>query len=129
MEKLCDYSINFGNNFIKYKIVNNNVIECGKLSEQAIRSLDNLYIDIMSNVLPANSYNTLGLYSYIADREDFEEYLFEGFISLEKYDRYFTIYEYYYNKYNNITLYVYDETRQDIKKNMKYINSNKCMFF
>ena len=133
METLGDYSINFGHNFIKYKykykISKNTIEEWGKLSDQAITCLNNLYVDIMSGKLPAHSCNTLGLYSYIADREEFEEYQFEGFISLEKYDKYLSIYEYYYNKYDNITLYVYDYSRTDIKKYIEYINVDKCIFF
>jgi hypothetical protein len=133
METLGDYSINFGNNFIKYTIQNNIIKEWGKLSNQAISCLDNLHIDIMSGKLPTNSYNALGLYSYIADREDFEEEQFEGFISLEKYpDRTRRIlsylYEYYYNKFDNITIYVYICDRKSFHK-LKNININKCLFF
>jgi hypothetical protein len=128
MDILSNY-ISFGDKFIRFKPDNPygsiNFINMGKLSDDAIESLNNLEHFIRSGCL-YNSIIALGLYSYIADREEFEEYFFEGFISLENYED-CHLYEYYYNKFDNIKIYVYDCSRYNIKS-LTYINKNKCLF-
>ena len=128
MDILSEYKT-FGDYFIRFKPDNiwnyNNFIECGKLSEQAIHSLNNLEYFIKTGNI-CNTISSLGLYSYIADREEFEEYLFEGFVSLESYPE-CILYEYYYNKYDDITIYVYMCSKKNINK-LNYLNKNKCLF-
>ncbi len=132
MEVLSDY-MTFGDRFKVFtsdtKYIFSSFKETKQLSDQAINSLNYLYPFIMKdNFNEVKHINILGLYSYIADRQYFEEDLFQGFISLEYYSDY-NLYEYYYNKYDNITIYVYDEWSRDIKKKLNYINKNKCIFF
>jgi hypothetical protein len=130
MESLIDYkSISFGDNFVIFKKqhpYSDNYKLFGRLSTSAIESLNYLKQYILKGHLPAYNENILGLYSYIHDREEFEEIDFDGFISLEKYDSCY-LYEYYYNKSDNITIYVYDTSSKTVNK-LKSINKNKILF-
>jgi hypothetical protein len=130
MDTLSDYIL-FGEKFIRFRpnipYGNTHFINLGRLSNQAIECLNYLQPYIMKGNMPQkDSNNTLSLYSYITDREEFEENPFEGFASLENYEDCHLL-EYYYNKYDNITIYVYDCDKYSIK-NLNYINKNKCLF-
>ena len=79
-------------------------------STQAIASFNYLEPYIRRGIMPEdnekNNLNLLGLYSYIADRQYFEEDFFHGFISLKNY-HHLCLYETYYNPEDKITIYVY----------------------
>jgi hypothetical protein len=85
------------------------------LSDQANRALDYLEPYIRRGIFPSNKENgnnaMLGLYSFIADREEFDGMdtcspFFRGFLSLKEYPL-LALHETYYNKEDNIKLYVY----------------------
>ncbi len=129
MDTLSDF-MSFGDKFMRFKTKyaygDDEFINLGRLSYQAIDSLNYLQPFLMKGIMPNSSHETLGLYSYIVDREEFEEDMWEGFISLEKYEE-CHLYEYYHNKYDNITIYVYDCSSTSAKK-LNCINKNKCLF-
>ncbi len=127
MDILSNYAnVSFGNKFIKYglSIIDNpNFISKGTLSSIAINSLNYLEPFIYKKSFnDVNKDNILGLYSYIADREDFKDEMFRGFISLDYLD--YPLYEFYYNKHDNITIYVYEGKLSNL-----YYNKNKCLCF
>jgi hypothetical protein len=119
-----------------YNLVNNKITKklTPILSEQAIDSFNYLEKYIKRGLLPTKDDNNelLGLYSYIADREEFDGGngpFFNGFISLKKYHHLYE-YEVYYNKEDNIKIYVYLNQFDMNKYHQKYrVKPNKAHSF
>ena len=102
-------------------------------STQAAEALNYLEPFIRRGIMPekneTNNMNLLGLYSYIADREYFEEEFFQGFISLKEYHHLF-LYEKYYNPEDRMTLYVYlDEFNMKTDAHLYKVKTNKAYSF
>ena len=77
----------------------------------------------------SNGSKLLGLYSYIADREYFEEDIFYGFMSLKKY-HHLCLYETYYNPEDKITIYIYlDEFNMKKESSLYKVNPKKAFSF
>ena len=112
--------------------------------EQMIKSLNYLRPYICRGVFPKiedeknfepleeDNFGTLGLYSYIADRQEFDGIdgpFFYGFVSLKQYHHLYA-YEVYYNPEDKIKLYVYTTVINMKTQASKYkVKPNKALSF
>lgn len=105
-------------------------------SHQMIDALNYLRPYICRGVFPKEgedkNHEMTGLYSYIADRQEFdgiEGDFFQGFISIKQY-HHLSEYEVYHNQEDKIKLYVYlDEFNMEKRSSEYKVKPNKAYSF
>ena len=105
-------------------------------SDQMIQALNYLRPYISRGVFPElgndKNHEMTGLYSFIADREEFdgiEGDFFNGFISLKQYHHLYE-YEIYHNPEDKIKIYVYlDEFNMNTESSKYKVKPNKAYSF